>query len=427
MYAARQNKANISRQIDAGGEVRQKDKMRNLKNIVLQRVIHLKQTYAEYSNVDCSQIENWLKPYQYNLDEVKKKIVQSWINKSHIYTFIWNGGQIDFITKLGDYINNYKKRGINPLGHIELDTNSEGDTYEGNTNVTVNVHYKPSKISCKEYTNETKEMISGGFSGCLMAIFHCRHHIEEIKGGKDYVAHVANDNLFTYEKMTDNKNMVKVKGKGPDLLSDLLEFGYIKDLKYFRPSYMTSSPEEYKRVLLHLAHAKKAGITRTAKSEIGIIKKLDAKNINAYHKFEDNINGETNDEKKIDLTDYEDDKELNFRILRKKDEYDGNNIYDRCLLNAISANRTDLFDELELLVDSETKHPSVNVLNYITSIGDSLKINNIENDYLYKEFTLKKIRLPKFITPPKIFHRKYVDDFNPYRYLQHFLFGTISF
>lgn len=400
MYEARQNKEKVSRRIDSGG-ARQRVRMMNLENVVLQRTVHLKQTCYEYSEADYKIIKNWLEKYQYNLDDEKSQIVKLWLYEPYVYTFNWLGGQVDFIKQL----NNYIARGINPLGHVVLDTDPEGDTHN-----TVNVHYKPSKISCKKYTNATKKMISRGFSGCLMAIFHCRHHIEEIKGGTDYVAHVANDGTFKYRKGNNSQTMEEVKGNGSDLLKDLADLGYIRDLKYFRPSYMTSSPEEYKRVLLHLAHAKKAGITRTAKSEIGIIEKLNDKNIKAYHKFEDNINEETNNEENIDLTDYKDDKKFNFRILRKKDEYEGN-IYERCLLNAVGDNRVDLFDELELLVESKTKHPSVDVLNYITSIRASLMINNIENDYLYKEFTLLGISLPDFITPPS---KKYV-DFNPFR------------
>ena len=79
MYEAKQCKEKVSRRIDSGRKVRQKAKMMNLENVVLQRIVHLKQSIYEYSEVDYGQISNCLKTYQHNLNEEKSRIVNLWV------------------------------------------------------------------------------------------------------------------------------------------------------------------------------------------------------------------------------------------------------------------------------------------------------------------------------------------------------------
>ena len=174
------------------------------------------------------------------------------------------------------------RKQLDPQGHIVLDTNTNEDKDK-----ILNVHYSQNNISCKKYTDRTKKIVSQGFSGCLMAIFHCKHHIGEIKGGVDDVEHVANDLACKYRKENDIKSIVEINGNGSDLLKDLVEFRYIKKLKYFRPYTKNKDEEQYKRnvdykLLLKLNGATSVGID----SETGIIKFDNSSNPKAYHKFE---------------------------------------------------------------------------------------------------------------------------------------------
>lgn len=279
-----------------------------------------------------------------------------------------------------------KRRRIDPGNHIELDKYLNDDR-----NNTLIVHYKYCKISCKEYTNTTTKLISSEFSGCLMAIFHCLQDIGDINMGKDYVAHVANDDKFTY--YIDGKEKEE---KGRCLLKDMVDEKYIDKLRYINPFRFHQSHEGHIEVIKRYHENKKM-------TETGIIYMNNGDVINSAHRFDDESDDEAIEK---ELVKYEDD--YNSDVLNGFHFYK-ENLYDQILLSKYSEDKKTRKNIFKIL---EGKKGNLSVEILMNFLEDRFKKSDYKNQdfisyYEYNELTnnhkkkLIKLIKKKGISAPK--------------------------
>lgn len=243
---------------------------------------------------------------------------------------------------------------------VKIDTSANIDA----THLTV--AYSSGCINCKEYSDNTKEITSSQFTGCIMAIFDCKKDIGGIKGGSKYAAHVANDDFIYY--VVGRK---RIQGYGKDLLKDLVNNGYISNLKYFRPCYRNFNEENLNRSSNHVDNLDTNHINEPgAESETGIIRFSEGEPT-AFHKFDNLAPGEGNPDVPVDLTAYEGDHHHD--ILMGKSFYSD---YHEVLFFAIKANNQNVIDNMRAKCADNATDVSNESLNCIALWNIDIGENN---------------------------------------------------